>query len=329
MWRVRWRAWAIALALLVVLDVGIRANLIVPPFSEDFRIPARTLMGYTEFIDSMRNSSGARVAVVGDSIVAGQASGAGGTLSAHLTDIYRERGVDARAYNFGLPGAQSNDLAAMVSDIASAQAADVIVLNIDYRFYGEGVHGRSYPGISEPSPDWLGQFWALHRHRDAFAAAILGDTPKRTLVESQLRVRLALDHQPRYRKWTDDQIDIPGLRKAFDVAPFTRETQAVQSLGEALDTARAAGIPVVTFIGPLDAGLVDRHDVINWDEYDANVAWMKSYVEAHGATYIDFTDAVPAADIGDSHHPLSSGYRVMAEKLTPFIDPLLPSEGVR
>jgi len=112
--RVRWRSWALALALLVLLDIGIRTGVVAPPFREDFRMPARTLMGYREFIDHMRDAPGGRIAVVGDSIVAGQYADPSGTLSAHLSDIYRSADDPTRAYNFGLPGAQPNDLAAII-----------------------------------------------------------------------------------------------------------------------------------------------------------------------------------------------------------------------
>ncbi len=106
-------------------------------------------MGYREFVAHMRDASGARIAVVGDSIVAGQFADASGTLSAHLSDLYHSRGEAARAYNFGLPGAQANDLAAIIGDISDERAADVIVLNIDYRFYDAGVPSRRYPGVTE------------------------------------------------------------------------------------------------------------------------------------------------------------------------------------
>lgn len=338
--KARPRAFAFAAVFLLVADLVLRAGLL-PVFPADFRIPARTLMGYDAFVQRMADSDHVRVAVIGDSVVAGQFADSHDTLPAHLDSLMAGEGRTADAYNLGLPGAQAVDLYAVAADVAANRAADIVIINLDYRFYGRGVPAPRYPELWDrldanrvpaglepsvapvPAPRSLGAradeaitgVWRLYAERDALAAAAFGEIPRRRVAEAALRLRLRLTGSARYAKKADADLPLDELRKAYDVPRFAAGDASLSYLGAAIDACRDSGASVYVFAGPLDRALLDRNGIVDWARYDANIAWARQYVSAHGATFIDMTDALPASMLGDSHHPLGAGYARMARML--------------
>jgi hypothetical protein len=348
--RVRPRALLFALGFLVLLDLALRLPLALP-VPHDFRLPNRTTMGYDEYVASMRRDPDTRIAVVGDSIVWGGFAEPWDTLSAHLDDVYAKQGRAVSAYNLGMNGAHANDLYPLVADLAEEKATDVVLLNFDMRFYAEPSIVRRYPELYDKAastlasapPDLLklgtpkpaaksleqradaaiSRVWRLYAIRDYLAAALFGDRPASALNHRMNRLRADLFGPPLYGKKPPSRLPLDDIRQAFDVPELSEDTMQMRYLTATLDLAREAGIAVVVFAGPADSKLLDSLDLWDRATYEANLARVRRIVESHGGVFATYTDAVPGALIGDSHHPLGAGYKVLAEAIAKDIDPLI------
>jgi len=348
--RVRPRALVFALGFLVLLDLVLRMPLALP-LPDDFRLPNRTTMGYEEFVAQMGRDDNVRIAVVGDSIVWGGFAEPWDTLSAHLDDLYEKQGRPVSAYNLGMNGAHANDLMPLVADLVEERAADVVLLNFDMRFYADGSVVRRYPelyekaastlasapadllatGASEPATQTLEQridaavsrVWRLYAMRDYLAAALFGDRPASALNHRMNRLRADLFGPPLYGKKPPSRLPLKDIREAFAVPELTEDNTQIRYLTSTLDLAREAGVAVVVFAGPADSKLLDSLDLWDRAAYEANLARVRRIVESHGGVFYAYTDAVPGALIGDSHHPLGAGYEALAEAIARDIDPLV------
>lgn len=357
--KVRPRALIIALVILVAVDVVVRlAHPVTLP--DDYRMPDRTLIGYDELVTSAARQDGVRIAVVGDSLVWGTLATAGDTLPAHLTDTLAERGLTARAYNFGLSGAQSAEILPVVANLVEERAADVIVIPFDYRFYSEREPvKRRYPGLYDRVSDWgpaaddpavklaaptksaaptfedrvseaVGRVWALYGRRDYFAAALLGDTPKNSARAALLRFRAKQENdRPLFSKRAPQQLDATEVSKAFDVPPLDERNPHIAQLDAAIKIANERGTQVIVIGSPLDTQLLTEQNWWNRGAYADNMAWLSQHLGTQGAAFIDLTEALPSEKIGDTHHPLGPGYRAYAERLALELEPFVGSAFAR
>ena len=350
---VRPRAVVFAVIFLVAFDIALR--LINPVwFPSNFRMPDRTLVGYDRFVESMKRHPGVRIAVVGDSVFFGSFTLPDGTLSSHLSQVYSGEGRRVSAYNFGLSGAHMIDLMPVVANIADQHAADVIVLQFDPRFASahESVH-RRYPTLYDDVPDWgplrgspmihigekpsdppgfeerastlAGDVSALYGDRQYLAAASLGDMPSAAVTLEMNRLESTLSGKALFGKRAWASLKFNNIRRTYDIPPYTAENTHIQLLEATLDAARSRGVPVVVVSGPVDSALLDGKKL--WDPvaYRANLETVRGLVQQRGGTFVDMTYAVPSALIHDSHHPISAGYRTMAEKLAVAMDPVVRS----
>jgi hypothetical protein len=350
--RIRFRAVLIALAVLVVLDLVVRIPGPALPIPRVYRLPSRTTLGYGQLIDSMAAEKSPRVAVVGDSVVWGSSLAPGETLSTYLTDDLRAKGVaGARAYNLGFVGGHSNDLLPVVAELSQRHAADAILLNLDYRFYNpkSPLQGR-YPGLYD-RVDWsllpvapalarsvaptktldaqargdelVGRVWKLYSIRDYLMVSLFKDTPAEALSRWVTLARVRLGGRPLWLKRAPQGLPLVELRKQFAVGELAENDPYVRYLGAALDAARAEGVPVVVWAGPVDTQLLDAERVWDRAQYERNLAFLRRYVEARGGTFVDYTTALRSDEIVDSHHPMGVGYAKLAARIAPGVADLL------
>ena len=338
----RWRVLAFAAIFLILLEIVLRAGA-TPRFPDDFRVPQGTLMGYEEFVDQVAKTDSVHIAVVGDSINYGIFAHKSDTLSAYLDRIYRTQRRPVDAYNFSMLAAHPADILPVVSRLTKANAADLIVVNFDYRFYkGEGV-ARNYPELYERAPDvtppsglkiaprtmtfesraddWARAGWRLYAARDAIVAAVFGERPRKALEFWGRDVRAKALHRPAFKK--KSKLDVKKLKASFDVPPLTPGNSDVRFLLAALDEAKRRGVPVLVYVGPLDRELLVKGGALDEAAYADNIARVKRLVEARGALFADYSDFLPSAAISDSHHPLATGYRAIADDLAKRVEPVV------
>ena len=276
--KVRFRALVIAMVILVVIDLALRIPGLVLPIPEVYRLPSRTVLGYSQLVKSMTEQTD-RVAVVGDSIVWGSPLMPGETLATYLTTALRKQGVrGARAYNLGFVGAHSNDLMPLIAELSQKHAADAILLNLDYRFYNSSSPVQSrYPEIydrvawaedvgpgqphdstrSEAQARRAGhrrpvveRWWKLYSIRDYLMVSLFKDTPSGAVTREAELARIRADGRPVWIKRRAAGLPLDEIRKQLALGTLTEDSVYVRYLGAALDTARAEGVPVVCWRVP-------------------------------------------------------------------------------
>lgn len=322
---IRARALAIAAAVLLVAEIGFRvvAPVSVPP---DFRLPDRTLWAIDEFVDSAAKTPGVRIAVVGDSVVWGGFADRDQTLSARMDADYASAGRSVHAFNFGLNGAHANDLGPLVEVLADRKAADLVVVNFDYRFYGESPVADRYPrlrtmvaGDGGPASTAAG-LSSIAARREYLLAVTVGDKPSTAFSRTVETAIPRLLGRPLWRKRNAEQLDLGALRSDFGVPPLTADSTYVRYLLASVRAARERRVRVVVFAGPLDRGLLSANDLYDPALYAANLGIVRRLVEQEGGEFLDLTDSVPATEIRDSHHPMPEGYARLARVLEQRIE---------
>lgn len=341
---VRPRAVAIALAILIVVEVLLRLPL-PAPIPYDYRMPDRTTVGYDPLMARLTSHAGLRIALIGDSVVWGTFAFSEDTLSANLDRAMQRRGMEGHAANLGMSGAHANDLSPVIADVAEERAADVIVYQFDPRFFDEkqGIAYRypelydriddpdvrealasvtptataAWPGDIDETPAWLNmQFTevsAIWRTRGyPVAAAFRGRKPAETLKD---RVNELQGYQRKHTKRTLEQLPLDKIEQMYDIEPYTDDNPHMRNLAMALDIARERGIPVVIFSGPVDRTILDGQSLWDAPAYAANLAFVEDFARRHGAIFVDYTDAVPPEGMADTHHPLASGYEILADRI--------------
>ena len=279
----------------------------------------------------------------------------GQTLSTYLTEALQKQGLNqARAYNLGFVGGHSNDLLPVVAEVAQKHAADAILLNLDYRFYNSSSPVESrYPQLYQ-RVDWaktsipasltvpagapakrtsqeigdsvVERVWKLFSIRDYLMVSLFKDTPGGAMTRESELARIRADGRPVWIKRRAKGLPLGELRKQFALGTLTEDSVYVRYLGAALDAARAEGVPVVVWAGPLDTKMLTDNSVWNRADYERNLAFLRAYVEKRGAVFVDYTDTLPAEQIVDSHHPMGVGYERLAETMAPLLAKIVRSE---
>lgn len=316
----------------------------------DYRFPDKTLWGIEEFVSTMSGTPGVRVAVIGDSIVWGKFADSSQTLSAYMDADYAGEGRQVHAFNFGMIGAQSYDIYPLADALARRRAADLLVINFDYHFYKDAPAVDRYPGLRSlaaqapgvgvvmPPPTWAAGLSAsptagqpvaawvsgasqIVARRGYILGATLGGDPSLALAHA-VGVHLPLLRgQAPWSKRTEARLNLGSIRTAYAVPLLAEDDMCVRYLVEAVRAARAERVRVVVFAGPLDRGPIEAAGAWDAAVYKANIELVRSLVEREGGTFLDLTDAVPAARIYDVHHPLAEGYASLARALEERIEP--------
>lgn len=347
--RVRPRALLIAVIVLVVLDVALRTQP-VRWFPVDFRMPDRTTLGLEQLVGTAASSRGVRIAVVGDSVEWGGFSDRPHTFPAQLTAAYRASGRAVTAYNYGLNGAHADTLYALTGLVTSRHAADVILYDFDYHFAGASTAdpGR-YPRLAELAApalrangdpeltalalpaakaktfaqragDAVGAAWELYAEREYLKAVVFGDTPAAPFSRELAAFERRAAGQAPFAKRALSKLPLADLRASYGFGRLTESSLQIRYLTAALRIARKAGVPIVVYAGPIDRATLTAAGVFDPVAYAANVALVEGIVTREGGTFLDLSDTVPSAQMGDTHHPLGPGYARMVSAVVPRIE---------
>jgi hypothetical protein len=245
---------------------------------------------------------------------------------------------------------------AMVTDITSRKAADVLVVHFNYPFFLQNgdVFALRYPQLWQGAasfapfaddplvtrytapPDkrtWpergkqlLEQVWRLYGARDAFAAAWWESSAPEAW-------------QKRYTEWERSREDSAGPPPARKLLPreFSRKQldaiwtgpdfadgqSNVEYLRLMLRKAKAEGVPVVVTSGPVNLPVLEYWGVLKRARYERNLAFIRRLVESEGGTFVDLSKDVPPVYVADSVHPFPEGYLLMAMGTVKALEPYI------
>jgi hypothetical protein len=188
---------------------------------------------------------------------------------------------------------------------------------------------------------WAGQMgaavkrvWLFYRCREWVAAALFGQHPRKVVksyhqVLIQTGVAGSVDRLLRRRQRTDwtqtrwDEWALKVLRSYYDVAPLDARNPVYRFVEPTARLARERGLIPVFFANPMNREFFDRHALVDWSLYDANLARLREAVEGGGGIFLDYTDAIPASEFLDNDHLTVAGARRLAERLLQDCGPWL------
>lgn len=360
----RLRPFAIAVLILIVLDIVLRSSLL-PWFPDDYRMPRVSTIGYTQYLEWMQQRDTVRIAVVGDSVIQGIAVERDGTLPAQWDALYAARNEPVDVFNFGISAAHAEDFYPVVATIANRKAADMVVVYFDYPFYeadakpysgrypelwDPAVVGSFEPHTGEPLVDptrsdpgtltldaRIGQkvcdLWAFYGERDYVNAVLFDGTPSSWLKYHVNYQYGRFSFLPQWVKLRTDQFDEKNLHDMWKTPLLTEDNVQLTYLRLAIEKAAAEDLPFVLVWGPINEAVVAEYDLIDPADYEANRTLVRELVQRNGGTFVDMADGFPQADLADSVHPFESGYAFMADRLTeelaPAIDDLVAGGDAR
>lgn len=345
-----------AIIFLIITDLLLRLP-IFPIFSEDFRIPKVTLMGYDEYIQYMKKQPGVRVAVIGDSVIEGLFVNSNETMPYYLNSIYQSQSRQVKVFNLGISAAHANDLFAVMSKLSSEKDVDLVVVNFNYPFYAAGDNNqtRRYPELYRKVGDFapfnnapflnyqqasdnqnnledtitkkVKGFWQLYKYRDYLDAVIFHGAPAE-IMKNDLnnRINRFITKKLAVSKLKVNQFNVNDLKKRFNVPPFSKDNIQINYFEKILQKAKHDGMKVVVINGPINFQVLDYYKVLNHKVYEQNIAYVKNIVEENGGVFINLADNFPEEYIADSVHPFKEGYKVMAERTAKGIEPIIQAE---
>jgi len=357
----RLRPFAIAIALLILLELVFRSSLI-PWVPEDFRMPRISTIGYTQYLEWMQERESVRIAVVGDSVIQGIAVERDGTLPAQWDALYAANGTSVDVFNFGISAAHAEDFYPIVATIANRKAADMVVVYFDYPFYEDNdkPYSGRYPELWDPAvvgsfaphedeplvdptraepgtltPDArieekVGDIWTFYGERDYVNAVLFDGTPSSWLKYHVNYQYGRFSFLPQWVKLRTDQFDGENLREMWKTPRLTEDNVQLTYLRFAMEKAAYEDLPFVLVWGPINEAVVSEYDLIEQEDYIANRELVREMVESNGGTFVDMAEGFPQEFLADSVHPFKTGYAYMAkrlaEELAPQIDGLVDAK---
>lgn len=94
------------------------------------------------YVDKIKADKGYKIAFVGDSVVNGVFTRETQTIPVYLQHELNQTHPDVKVYNFGMPGAQINDIYLMMKYLQENQAVNEIVIDISYPFLSKEMEGE-------------------------------------------------------------------------------------------------------------------------------------------------------------------------------------------
>ena len=324
------------------------------------------LPGYVDHIESLRRNPHRPVLLfLGASPTWGEMnSDRHHTYVADVARVAHAAGVGARVYNLGADGTLVSDEYFIAGRLAAH--ADVLGIQLTYHTFNSkaridgperfpelprvlgqpvssqvahvlGIHATAPFNLSGAVDRVLDRHWLLFREHDELAARLFGHP-----IRDELYAR--------WRELTGDATEglapAPSLPKnvSFDNLDPARQTEIVERYADVanfhvrqsdselrmLDLLCAqlerAHSRAVLFISPLNIGALESFQAFDRRLYDANVAIIRSVVEKHGLTLIDWnqpgSELAPAL-FADATHTTDAGSAVFARKLYKALAPLL------
>lgn len=322
-----WRAFLIAVLLLILLDLAVRDLAERDMESDSFYIPWRSAVMVREYAAKLAEHDGPLAVVLGDSTLQPLPHLLhSSTMPFILQDKLRHLTNNPRwkVANFGLSGAHMGDLkhtARLLPDNVS-----LALITVNYKFLG--VMGSEpvflYPKLGpayDTSPVYrntghvlndlqgAGQrSWRLLESKwfllsngewavDRLFGDRLGNWLRRQATAGWLRKQLSvMKHRilrrplptPSEDRWTAGYIQKMNL--ALQAGPLNAQNKALQQLAITIMRLRQRNIPVIVYTTPLDWSRIEAAGLARRDQITAKLEHLAPYFEQTGAIYLNLVD---------------------------------------
>jgi hypothetical protein len=330
-----WHAYATALAILVVLDLALRAWVPHP-----LRLPEQFSAIYLErYVASLR-SVHAPVIVMGDSSLWGYKTPASDSAPAVLARLLPAANFVNLSYEGGSP---VNSEVLLRYLLQAGVRPRLVVFNVNQKEFNpsDSAFKRLRPSlqvaaeqeltvrdraeldlqnrsaVNDRLSDLVARLWALYGYRTDLREALFGTDDMATLLThvagtlSGYTFRQAQAEAPTAERFLG----------TYDLTPLDSSNISYQRLVALAALLERAHVPAIGILTPTNHTLL--HDYIDNSVYGANVATAARMLRSKGVTTLNLDAAIPAGDFIDNDHLTSEGNRRFAELLRPTIEEAL------
>jgi hypothetical protein len=330
-----WHAYATALAILVAVDLAVRAWVPHP-----LRLPEQFSANYLErYVASLR-AVPAPVIVMGDSSLWGYKTPAGDSAPAVLARMLPRANIVNVSYEGGSP---VNSEVLLEYLLQAGVRPRLVVFNVNQKEFNpadsafrrlrpslqvaaeQELTARDHAELDLPNRsslndrlnDLVARIWALYGYRTDLREALFGTDDLATLLT---HVAGALSGYTSRQA----QAEAPTAERflgTYDLTPLDASNISYQRLIALASLLARAHLRAVAVLTPTNHTLL--HDYIDNSVYAANVATAARMLRSHGVTTLNLDAAIPAAEFIDNDHLTSEGNRHFAELLRPTIEEAL------
>jgi len=349
------RVFIFLLAGLLALH-GITAAVIAQKFSRPGgqRMPSDDLETIALWVDQVKQCSGYKVVILGDSVIHGQAVASGlETLPAYIAEELRQRlpDRDVHVFNLGMPGGAPAEVY-FVLDALAGSGVDLFIYNINMAWFArentldhpavtrlKGVpHALDLTGLGiqteelnhTPAEEWFAQhvlnYWQPYRYRILINYWLWGKPLREKIEDAKKDIRLILPFAEEKlpetiemrRRWYEKDWEGKLDPDEGRVGAFylTGENKQWVFYRMLLDTAGRESIPLVLFITPRNYELLERYDMIDRPAYSKNLSIVLDAASSAGFPVLDYGSSIPYENFSDIVHLLPEGNKILANKIT-------------
>ncbi|PKL76203.1 MAG: hypothetical protein CVV27_11475 [Candidatus Melainabacteria bacterium HGW-Melainabacteria-1] len=323
------------------------------------------LQSFIDRIPTQSDPSQARVVFLGSSPTYGVTirDSANTYPAGFASALQQDRpGQSVKVYNLAAKGFLAADLSMTLA--ATLDRADAFVIQLNYHTFspellaGTPIRHPDLPErlgvkIGADEARWLGvrptpvlnwnasirsalrQHWWFYREREQLALKWLGQSPERWLYERFFPQAVAEDvdepeARPFYELKEARQLYIVqryAKNASFELSDDNTEWRFVKRM---LKQLRQAGKPAVFFVAPINAEALRFFEVMDWAQYQRNLAKLRASIEAEGFALIDvnLNSPLPEDLFADISHTLDAGGQVFGPRLwelsKSYLEPRLP-----
>jgi len=223
---------------------------------------------------------------------------------------------------------QFPELPRILGEVVSLQVASVLGIDASRAFNLSGIVDRT-----------LDRHWVLFREHDSLAARLFGRPVRdelfarwQDLTGSAPEELPLASHSPTSLSFDDldpaRQTEIVERYADFANFQIKRTDSELRMLDLLCARLQRQHAHAVFFMSPLNITALTGFEVFDRHLYDANVAVIRSVVERHGLTFIDWNQPkleLPSAFFADITHTTDAGSALFARRLYKALAPLITS----
>lgn len=183
----------------------------------------------------------------------------------------------------------------------------------------------------------LRKHWWFYRERERLALQVLGQTPERWFydrffpqAQAEDNAEESPDAKPFYELKNARQIYIVKRYAENATYELTDDNIEWRYVRQMLKQLKANNKPAVFFIAPINADALRFYKVMDWKQYERNVAKIRQSIEAEGFAFVDINikQALPEDLFADISHTLDDGGKSFGPLLfslsRPYLEKSLP-----
>jgi len=324
--------YLVAIALLVLLDVGVRWWSPHPA-----RMPAQFSAAYLDRITADLAHRRDSILVLGDSVLWGYGVDAKDAAMSVLRGRYGNPDVVNLSFQGGSP---ENNYVLMRSMFAGGVRPRLVLFNVNLKEFNpaDPSYRRLLPAVEEGNrsnldsddrhllqiseksralnavlDEYVGRYWQLYHLRSDIKQAIFGQDDMARWLTGRVEdvtganARRAAAHKP-----TPDR-----FIGTYDLTPLGASNIAFQYFEKTARLFQANRIRAVAFLTPTNHKLL--HDFIDTPEYDDNIRAIERAAARYGIVTLNLDRAIPAGEFIDNDHLTVQGNERLAQLLAPYL----------